>query len=102
MENELLIMQLIANGGDARSHAMGSIGLARKGEYEAAEEKLITARGCISEAHKVQTSLIQKEAAGEKQPISLLMIHAQDHLMNAMTVVDMATEFIHLYKNQRG
>lgn len=26
------------------------------------------------------------------------MIHAQDHLMNAMTVKEMATEFVDLYE----
>jgi len=29
--------------------------------------------------------------------MSLLMIHAQDHLMNAMTVKDLAAEMVELY-----
>ncbi|MGV3240694.1 PTS lactose/cellobiose transporter subunit IIA [Streptococcus hyovaginalis] len=42
--------------------------------------------------------MIQGEARGEKFESRLLLIHAQDHLMNAMTVVDMAKEFIELHK----
>ncbi|MNJ80672.1 Lichenan-specific phosphotransferase enzyme IIA component [compost metagenome] len=47
----------------------------------------------------MQTRLIQEEAGGTKQEITLLMIHAQDHLMNAMTVKDMAKEFVELYEH---
>jgi len=49
-------------------------------------------------AHRFQTDLIQGEARGEKVEIRLILIHAQDHLMNAMTVIDLAKEIIELYK----
>ncbi|KKH66051.1 hypothetical protein DU75_10400, partial [Methanosarcina mazei] len=52
----------------------------------------------LIEVHSIQTDLIQKEAAGIQPEITLLMIHAQDHLMNAMTVKDMAAEFVSLYE----
>ena len=35
--------------------------------------------------HKTQTRLIQDEINGEKVDTSLLMIHAQDHLMTALS-----------------
>ncbi len=38
--------------------------------------------------------MIQAESRGEKNEISLLMIHAQDHLMNALTVRELAIEMI--------
>jgi cellobiose PTS system EIIA component len=52
----------------------------------------------LNEAHHIQTSLIQQEIRGEKVEISLLMIHAQDHLMNAITMKDLATEVVDLYQ----
>lgn len=100
MDNEMMIMQLIAKGGDARSSAMRAISLARKSKIEDARVKLKEGRGYVNDAHHIQTSLIQKEASGEKQEISLLLIHAQDHLMNAMTVLDMAEEFVNLYQER--
>lgn len=48
-----------------------------------------TAAEELSKAHHYQTELIQNEAGGEKTEMTLLMVHAQDHLMNAMTVKDM-------------
>jgi PTS system cellobiose-specific IIA component len=53
----------------------------------------------LRQAHQIQTTLIQKEASGEKTEATLLMIHAQDHLMNAITVKELAAEFVDLYEN---
>ncbi|WP_430609954.1 PTS lactose/cellobiose transporter subunit IIA [Enterococcus sp. DIV0876] len=100
MENEMKIMQLIAQGGDARSYAMKGIALARKSKIAEAKEAIKTGRASVTKAHHIQTELIQKEASGEKQEITLLMIHAQDHLMNAMTVLDLAEEFIYVYERE--
>ena len=46
----------------------------------------------------MQTELIQAEIRGEKTPLNLLMVHAQDHLMCALVVIDLAQEFIDVYK----
>ena len=56
------------------------------------------AREEISAAHRIQTDLIQEEARGNHAEISLLLVHAQDHLMNAITVKELAEEFITLHK----
>ncbi|MCM8712048.1 PTS lactose/cellobiose transporter subunit IIA [Clostridium sp. SYSU_GA19001] len=94
---EEIIMNLIVNGGDARSRAMMAIQSAKEGNIEQAKQLLVEASEALDKAHNYQTNLIQNEAAGNKTEISLLMVHAQDHLMNAMTVRDLAQEFIDLY-----
>jgi len=95
---ETIIFTLITHSGDARSSAMEAISFAKKGEFDQAEESLRNATEKLGEAHKAQTQLIQGEAQGNKTEFSLLLIHAQDHLMNAMTVKDLATEIVELYK----
>lgn len=100
MINEMKIMQLIAQGGDARSYAMKGIALARKNHLVEAKASINAGKESVTQAHHIQTELIQKEAGGEKQEITLLMIHAQDHLMNAMTIIDLAEEFIYLYEER--
>ena len=65
---------------------------------EEAKELLAEARAEVNKAHHFQTNLIQAEANGSKNEISVLLIHSQDHLMNGMTVLDMAGEFIDLYE----
>ncbi|CQR54634.1 PTS lactose/cellobiose transporter subunit IIA [Paenibacillus riograndensis] len=92
------VMSMIAKSGAARSQAMEAIMVAKQKNYAGAAELLDNASQDLKDAHKVQTQLIQEEAGGTKHEISLLMIHAQDHLMNAMTVKDLAKEIIELHE----
>ncbi len=96
MEN--IIFSLISYSGEARSLCMEAMSSARQGHFEEAKEKLKSAEECLSNAHKAQTDLIQKEAGGDKTDISLLLIHAQDHLMNAITIKELAYEIVELSK----
>ncbi|MEO2788903.1 PTS lactose/cellobiose transporter subunit IIA, partial [Lacticaseibacillus paracasei] len=41
---------------------------------------------------------LTEEAQGKKHPVSLLMVHGQDHVMNAITFRDLAGEIVDLYK----
>lgn len=95
---ELTIMNLVVNSGNARSLAMEAIRLAKDGQIEEAKEQLLKAREEINTAHHFQTELVMAEAGGEQIPMSLIMCHGQDHLMTAMVVIDLAEEFINLYK----
>ncbi|WP_459501858.1 PTS lactose/cellobiose transporter subunit IIA [Bacillus sp. C1] len=95
---ETKAFHLILHGGNARSCAMEAIDYAKRGKFEEAEAKLQSALQELHEAHRLQTDLIQREAAGEKTEVKLLMVHAQDHLMNAITVKELASEFVELYK----
>lgn len=98
MINEEAIMTLIVNSGNARSCAMMAIQSAKEGNFDEAEAQIKEAESSIAEAHNAQTSLLQSEAAGEKNEVTLLVVHSQDHLMNAITVIDLAKEFINVYK----
>ena len=95
---ELMIMELVVNAGEGRSFAMEALKAARNREYEKAEDLVKQSEQAILNAHKSQIDVISKEAAGEHFPVSLLMVHAQDHVMNAMTVLDLAKEMIQMYK----
>ncbi|MDF2680804.1 MAG: lactose/cellobiose transporter subunit [Brevibacillus sp.] len=92
-----VIFQLILHGGNARSLAMEAIALAKNKDMSGAQKALEQAGEELSKAHQNQTAFIQKEVSGEKTEISMLLIHAQDHLMNAMTIKDLASEFVELY-----
>ena len=91
---ESMIMNLVCYGGNARGAALEAIRAAKRGDYEKAEELLKECNESILKAHKYQTGFIQREANGESEPVTWLMVHAQDHLMSAMVVRDIATEMI--------
>lgn len=98
MNIEEISFHIILNGGDARSHAMEAIAHAKVANFSEAEESIQKANESLNASHHYQTQLIQGEARGEKPDIRILLIHAQDHLMNAMTVRDLAKEIIDVYK----
>ena len=97
---EIIIMELVVNGGAARSQAIEAIRAARDGDFEKADQLLKDCDETLQSAHEIQTELIQKEAAGQHMEVQLLMVHAQDHLMNAMTVRDLAGEIIENMRKQ--
>lgn len=102
MELESIIFGLIANSGEAKSYAMEALKEAREGKIEKAKELIGLAEEKLSTAHKSQTQLIQAEAKGEGLTVNILLVHAQDHLMNAITIKDIAIEIIELHDKLRG
>jgi len=95
---EEIIFSIILHGGNGKSAAFEAIAAAKQGDFFKARKKLEEAADELAQAHHIQTKLIQSEAKGEKQEVSLLMVHAQDHLMTAMTMKDLAAELVDLYE----
>lgn len=96
-ENLEVVMSIIMHSGDAKSSAFEGIQAAKKGELKEAQEKIEYAEQALVQAHKVQTEMLTKEASGDKVELSLLMVHAQDHLMTSIMFVDIAKELIELH-----
>ncbi|MET3696338.1 PTS lactose/cellobiose transporter subunit IIA [Bacillus oleivorans] len=96
---EQLAFQLILHSGNGRSLAMEALLLAKEKKWDEAEQKLEEANQELIEAHSIQAGLLTNEAKGEKVSISLLFIHAQDHLMNAITVKELCEEILQLWKH---
>ena len=97
-QQEQIVINLIVNAGSARSSAIEAIQYAKAGDIEKAEESLGNAKEAVNEAHHSQTEMIQAEIRGEKAPLSLLMVHAQDHLMTAIEARNLIEQMIKMYK----
>lgn len=95
---EEIILNIIMHSGEARSYSMEAISLAKTGSFNEARELLVKADEELGYAHSSQTSLIQGEAANDNIEFSLLLVHAQDHLMTTMTFKDLAVELIEVYE----
>lgn len=97
---ESIITELVVMGGNGRGKALEAIRAAKAGEFEKAGKLLSESDAFIAKAHNYQTSFIQ-EALNEEENtagVSLLMVHGQDHLMDAMVVNDLAKEMIEMYR----
>jgi cellobiose PTS system EIIA component len=98
MNTEEISFHIILYGGNARSCAMEAIRFAKGADFISASEKIKEARKELGKAHRFQTDLIQGEAKGNIQQVSVLLVHAQDHFMNAMTITDLASEIIDIHR----
>ncbi|MHC5227178.1 PTS lactose/cellobiose transporter subunit IIA [Enterococcus sp. LJL99] len=103
MKNNLLeedcVIGLIVYGGNARSLAMQAIDHAAAGCYRQSIEKMDEARDALNQAHDYQNHLMNvatKEL--ELKQTSMLIMHGQDHLMSAISTIDLAERFIQLYQ----
>lgn len=99
---EQIIMEMVVNGGDARSKALEAIQAARHKDFAQAAQLMNECETALAKAHQVQTEMIVKELNGEGQSVQLLMVHAQDHMMNAMTVRDLAEQIIEILKEMKS
>lgn len=100
MDFETVMVELIANAGEARSRAIEAIRKARKGDLEEAEKLLQQSSENLIHTHELQTDLLRADIEGSPIPLNLLMVHAQDHVMNAMTVKDLAKEMVAMMKER--
>lgn len=99
MENmELACFQLISNAGMAKSAFMEALALAEGKDFEGAEAKMKEGSDFLIAGHNSHAGLIQKEAAGEPTPVSLLLLHAEDQLMSAELIETMVTGQLRLLR----
>ncbi len=99
-EEERRILKLVIQGGDARCAAMEAIEAAREGKFARAAVLLEQSSRTLASAHSDQTDLLQEDLREGQGSVSLLMVHAQDHLMGAITVRDLAGEIVELYRRK--
>ncbi|AHK18109.1 MULTISPECIES: PTS N,N'-diacetylchitobiose transporter subunit IIA [Yersinia pseudotuberculosis complex] len=95
---EDVVMGLIINAGQARSLAYNALKHAKAGDFAQADELMAQSRKALNEAHLVQTQLIEADQGEGKTKVTLVLVHAQDHLMNAMLARELITELIELHQ----
>lgn len=96
-----LAFQIILYAGNARSSAMEAIHFAKAYQFENARCKIKECEEELVKVHREQTKLLKAEANGLLVDHTLILIHAQDHLMNAMTVKELAVEMIEMYERMK-
>lgn len=103
-KSELQVMGLISSSGESRAKAFEALQQVRMHDYESAFRLLQEAKELDTEAHNIQTQMIQQELreGGDKNQINLLMVHAQDHYMTAQLSRDLIEEMIKIFQERDG
>lgn len=94
-EQMQITMGLIINAGNAKAFAVEAITCAKNGDFEGAKAN---ADQALVEAHNTQTGMLTQEAQGNHVNVTLLTVHSQDHLMNAITFLDLARDLVDVYE----
>jgi PTS system cellobiose-specific IIA component len=71
---------------------------AKQGDFASARAMMDQSRLALNEAHLVQTKLIEGDQGEGKMKVSLVLVHAQDHLMTSMLARELVTELIDLHE----
>ena len=100
IELEDAVMEIIVNAGQSRSLCFEALHAARTGNIDEARLLLNEADGYARRAHQMQTQLIGQDAGEARQPMTLIMVHAQDHLMTSILCRELATELVEIYRRQ--
>ncbi len=92
------IFGLIAFSGDAKASYHAALHLLRENKVKEAEAEVAKANSILNEAHAIQTKFVTLEAQGKSARVGVLMVHAQDHLMNTILVKELLDHMMTMQK----
>lgn len=95
---QAIAFELIAHAGDAFNHFFTAVNEAEKTNFERAAEEIELGDAALNKAHQSQTSLLVAEANEENIDFSVILVHAQDHLMTTMMYERIAKQMIQMYR----
>lgn len=98
---EEISMMIIANSGAARSNSFAALAEAKQKNFVEAEALMKAAGESLQVAHESHRELLKLDANGTVDKVSILLCHAQDHLMGSALAKDLIMEMIDLYKNMK-
>lgn len=91
-------MNMIAYAGEAKSLVLEAIKEVRTGNLANYEDKLEKADKSLTKSHQAHTNLLVYDANNQDLNVTILMVHAADHLGSAETIRVLADEIIYLHK----
>lgn len=99
---EETVMGIIINAGQSRSLCYEALRCAKQGQFAEADDLLRQATEAANAAHAVQTRLIEADQGEGKIPVTLVLVHAQDHLMTSMLARELINELIDVHEKLLG
>ena len=97
-EIELVCFKMISTLGAARSAFMEAMVAAKKGNFEEAQSLIEEGQQQRLKGHEIHFELLQKDSSGNRVSFSLLLLHAEDQLMNAELLQVTSEEILALYQ----
>ncbi|MFD1318331.1 PTS lactose/cellobiose transporter subunit IIA [Loigolactobacillus zhaoyuanensis] len=96
------VMTIMTSSTEAHRLLEAALTAAKADDFALARHNMQAADVALTEANNAQTTLLTREARGQTVPMTLLLIHAQDHLMSTVTYRDAVSELVTLYQKING
>ncbi|WP_196594267.1 PTS lactose/cellobiose transporter subunit IIA [Pectinatus sottacetonis] len=100
-KTDQLAYSMIASAGDAQALQFKALDCAKKNDFAASQKKMQEADTLLIKAHQLQTDLIREEANGVKNEFSILLVHAQGYVNNAILNKKIIEQMIEIYQELR-
>ncbi|BAB07639.1 PTS lactose/cellobiose transporter subunit IIA [Halalkalibacterium halodurans] len=101
LSSDQIPFMIILHSGNGRSKILQALREYREGKEAEANDLLVEAEKDLNVAHEIHFKLVQQEATGEKTELSLLLMHAEDHLMSTLTMKDLVKELLEIFKMKK-
>lgn len=105
MNEEEMLLTIIASSGDSRCSSLEALEMAKEFHFSEAKNKLQAASDSFIEAHKAHTMLLTESVQRDEVPVTFIWVHASNHLTQAEVTLDMARYFVDVIeklKNSKG
>lgn len=94
-----IVVQIIAFAGDSKSYSMEALSDVERDNFDEAEVNLQEAEKQLTAAHEVHTKLLVEEARKPGSvPITLMVVHASNHLSGAEVTFDLVKHIVQISK----
>ncbi|AHH12968.1 PTS system, diacetylchitobiose-specific IIA component (plasmid) [Borrelia hermsii YBT] len=92
-------MPVVAYAGEAKSFLREALGAAKAGDYEKSQEMMEMSRSSLAKAYDAHKDVVQYSVTNpEFIKIPFILMHAEDHLMSAVSDLSIFEELITVYK----
>lgn len=98
---DIISFRIIADASDSRDDAFRALEEAKRGNRSECERYLSHSRSTLEKARREQTDLLFDEMNGKTNTVNILLVHSQDHLSRAETVLEMVEQLIPMVRGQQ-
>ncbi|AYE36696.1 PTS lactose/cellobiose transporter subunit IIA [Borrelia turcica IST7] len=92
-------MPIVAYAGEAKSFLREALAHAKVGDYEKSREIIEESRASIAKAHEAHRDVVKYSTINpDSIKTPFILIHAEDHLMSAISELSIFEELIQVYK----
>lgn len=99
---DMISFGMIADAGDARHFAFEALAAAQRQDFGECSVMLSKAHSALEKGRRAQTDLLFDEMNGTHHDVNVLLVHSEDHLMDASSTLELIEKMIEMVRRQES